>query len=88
MLEQRKRSSWVVATLALFILLHVRELDAARNIFWGRYKDLAGSSVIIGDAGYADERRAAFGSILLSRSALLTKKSHLAMPYSPITTVQ
>lgn len=38
-LQTRNRSSWVFTSLAFFILLHVRELDAARNIFWGRYKD-------------------------------------------------
>ena len=38
-LQTRKRSAWVFTTLAFLILLHVRELDAARNIFWRRYKD-------------------------------------------------
>lgn len=38
-LQTRNRSSWISTSLAFFILLHVRELDAARNIFWGRYKD-------------------------------------------------
>lgn len=38
-LQTRNRSSWIFTSLAFFILLHVRELDAARNIFWGRYKD-------------------------------------------------
>jgi len=38
-LETRYRSSWIFTSLAFFILLHVRELDSARNIFWGRYKD-------------------------------------------------
>lgn len=38
-IQARNRSSWIFTTLAFFILLHVRELDAARNIFWRRYKD-------------------------------------------------
>jgi hypothetical protein len=38
-IETRSRSSWIFATLAFFILLHIRELDAGRNIFWSRYKD-------------------------------------------------
>lgn len=27
---------WVVVTLAVFLLLHIREVDAGRNIFWSR----------------------------------------------------
>ena len=37
--ERRRRCMWVVGTLATFLLLHVRELDAGRNIYWRRYKD-------------------------------------------------
>ncbi|KAJ6117970.1 hypothetical protein N7523_005721 [Penicillium sp. IBT 18751x] len=40
--ETRSRTTWVFTTLAFFILLHVRELDAARNIYWSRYKDTGG----------------------------------------------
>jgi hypothetical protein len=41
MLQTRKQEhhTWVVGTLALFLVLHIRELDAGRNIFWKRYKD-------------------------------------------------
>lgn len=39
LLEERKRCMWVVGTLAVFLLLHIRELDAGRNIYWRRYKD-------------------------------------------------
>lgn len=39
MLEKRQRRMWVVVTLAAFLLLHIRELDAGRNIFWSRYID-------------------------------------------------
>ena len=39
LLEKRERRMWVVTTLAVFLLLHIRELDAGRNIFWSRYKD-------------------------------------------------
>lgn len=38
-LEKRNRRMWVVGTLAVFILLHIRELDAGRNIYWRRYRD-------------------------------------------------
>ena len=38
-LEKRQRRMWVVVTLATFLLLHIRELDAGRNIFWSRYVD-------------------------------------------------
>ena len=37
--ERRKRHMWVIGILALFLLLHTREIDIGRNIFWGRYKD-------------------------------------------------
>lgn len=39
-LQTKNRSSWIFTSLAFFILLHMRELDAARNIFWGRHRDL------------------------------------------------
>ncbi|EER43773.1 predicted protein [Histoplasma capsulatum H143] len=42
MMELRKRRMWVVLTLAAFLLLHIRELDAGRNIFWSRYIDTLG----------------------------------------------
>jgi len=32
----------VVGILATFLVLHIRELDAGRNIFWRRYKDSLG----------------------------------------------
>ena len=38
-MEKRQRRMWVVVTLATFFLLHIRELDAGRNIFWSRYVD-------------------------------------------------
>jgi hypothetical protein len=39
LMEKRERRMWVVVTLAVFLLLHIRELDAGRNIFWSRYRD-------------------------------------------------
>lgn len=33
------RRMWIVVTLAAFLLLHIRELDAGRNISWSRYED-------------------------------------------------
>jgi hypothetical protein len=39
LMEKRERRMWVVVTLAVFLLLHIRELDAGRNIFWSRHKD-------------------------------------------------
>ena len=39
LMEQRERRMWVVVTLAVFLLLHIREVDAGRNIFWSRYID-------------------------------------------------
>ncbi|KAK4119953.1 hypothetical protein N657DRAFT_580811 [Parathielavia appendiculata] len=38
----RDRRQWIVGTLAVFLLLHIRELDAGRIIYWARYKDSAG----------------------------------------------
>lgn len=37
-----KRSEWLIMTIAVFLLLHIRELDAGRNIHWRRYKDPLG----------------------------------------------
>jgi hypothetical protein len=42
LLQTKKQHAWVVGTLALFLVLHIRELDAGRNIFWKRYKDPVG----------------------------------------------
>ena len=39
LMEKRERRMWAVVTLAVFLLLHTRELDAGRNIFWSRYID-------------------------------------------------
>jgi len=38
--ENKQRPIWVVATLSMFLILHVRELDAGRNIFWRCYDNL------------------------------------------------
>lgn len=38
-LERRERHMWLIGMLALFLLLHIREIDAGRNIFWARYRD-------------------------------------------------
>lgn len=39
MIEKGERRMWIVVTLAVFLLLHIRELDAGRNILWTRYED-------------------------------------------------
>ena len=38
-LEKKERKKWLILILAFFIILHIREIDAARNIYWKRYKD-------------------------------------------------
>ncbi|KAF1965719.1 hypothetical protein BU23DRAFT_488616, partial [Bimuria novae-zelandiae CBS 107.79] len=38
----RDRKQWAVTTIALAILLHTRELDIGRNLYWSRYADPAG----------------------------------------------
>lgn len=38
-IEKRQRRIWIVVILATFLLLHIRELDAGRIIFWSRYVD-------------------------------------------------
>jgi hypothetical protein len=40
LMEKRERRMWIEVTLAVFLLLHIREVDAGRNIFWSRYIDL------------------------------------------------
>lgn len=39
MMERRYRKEWPIVTIALTILLHTRELDIGRNLFWSRYAD-------------------------------------------------
>jgi len=39
MMELRERRMWLVVTLAIFLLLHIREIDAGRVIYWNRYAD-------------------------------------------------
>ena len=43
LLYKSSRPTWIIGTLAVFILLHVRELDTGRNIYWRRYKDSVGA---------------------------------------------
>lgn len=38
-LQRKERGKWLIAILAFFIILHIREIDAARNIYWRRYND-------------------------------------------------
>lgn len=38
-LKQRSRPMWVVTTLSVVLVLHIRELDAVRIIYWSRYVD-------------------------------------------------
>ena len=45
MMESRERHMWVVVTFTVFLLLHIRELDAGRIIFWKRYEDNVRTSV-------------------------------------------
>jgi hypothetical protein len=39
MYRTRKPNSWFVATLGAFLLLHARELDAGRLLYWNRNPD-------------------------------------------------
>ena len=39
LMEKKERHLWVMVTLAVFLVLHSREVDAGRNIFWSRYTD-------------------------------------------------
>lgn len=39
LLRKRQRSKWLITILAVFFLLHVREVDGARNIYWERWSD-------------------------------------------------
>lgn len=41
LIAKRHIMDWLVITLAVYLLLHVRELDAARIIYWKRYLDTA-----------------------------------------------
>lgn len=34
-----ERGEWLIVTLVVFLLLHVREIDAGRIIFWKRHED-------------------------------------------------
>ncbi|KAH6959696.1 hypothetical protein BKA56DRAFT_637557 [Ilyonectria sp. MPI-CAGE-AT-0026] len=37
--KKSRQNNWAVATWAIFLLLHVRELDAGRIIHWSRHED-------------------------------------------------
>ena len=39
LVARKDPSMWVVKFLVFFFVLHVREIDAGRNIFWSRYVD-------------------------------------------------
>lgn len=38
-MKKADRKQWLVGMLSIFLLLHVREIDAGRNLFWNRYED-------------------------------------------------
>ena len=40
LMEKRERDKWLILILVFFFLLHVREVDTARNIYWKRYSDI------------------------------------------------
>lgn len=44
LMKKREQHMWIVITLAVFLLLHIQELDAGRNILWSRYRDPVCSS--------------------------------------------
>ena len=43
-LREKSYRSWIVDTITIFLVLHIRELDGGRNIFWQRYQDPVSSS--------------------------------------------
>ena len=49
LMKKRERRMWIVTILAVFILLHVREFDAGRNIYWSRYNDSISSLLKVYD---------------------------------------
>jgi hypothetical protein len=79
LLQTKKQHAWVVGTLALFLVLHIRELDAGRNIFWKRYKDPVSSSNLR-KAQDANDLSSDFGYIHRSHRRSLRKQLPLLIP--------
>jgi len=57
---RQDRRLWMVGTLAVFLLLHIRELDAGRNIYWSRYRDSVSLPPYFAVAEAANDAKAGF----------------------------
>lgn len=88
LMEKRTRRLWLVTMLAVFLLLHVRELDRRRNIFWSRYNDSVCSLFKVYDQTYSNDRSSDSGYTRRSLGPSLMKRSLLVIHYCRISTVQ
>lgn len=85
-MQDRQRHTWVVTTLTTFLLLHIRELDAGRNIYWKRYEDIVCENDLMNEWQFTNLCSVDSGYTLRNRLLLLTKRSHPAIPCCGITT--
>ncbi|KAH6714551.1 hypothetical protein BKA61DRAFT_723325 [Leptodontidium sp. MPI-SDFR-AT-0119] len=65
-MKKAERKNWLTGTLALFFLLHIREIDAGRNFFWNRYEDKDGFWI------HPSKPRALIAETVASSNCLLT----------------
>lgn len=87
MLKARGHHMWVVGTLAIFLVLHIRELDAGRNIFWRRYEDSV--SFFTWESGQvANNFSSDFGYTHRSHRLSLRKQQPLLIPCCRIITTR
>lgn len=89
MLENKQRRMWVVVTFTVFLLLHIRELDAGRIIFWKRYKDEVRYSVARElSKKDTDLFSSDFGYTHPNQGCSLKRLLPLQIPYYRIITIQ
>jgi hypothetical protein len=87
LMEKNDRGSWIVVTLAVFLLLHIRELDAGRNIFWSRHGDPVCPPSKFTIRHYSNSRSLNSGYTRRSQRHSLMKRLSLPIRYCRTSTV-
>ncbi|RQM07076.1 hypothetical protein DH86_00000224 [Scytalidium sp. 3C] len=78
-MKKADRKQWLVGMLSIFLLLHVREIDAGRNLFWNRYEDKDGFWI------HPSKPRALIAEAVTSANSLITH-AHCTIGRKPLET--
>jgi len=87
LMEKRERRTWLIATLAIFLLLHVREIDAGRIIFGAATETQSVLPFKFRIGSYSNNSSSGSGYTHRSQRPSLMKRPSLATHYCRIFTV-